>query len=239
MESVTRRLDLGGIDAAHFASIVDLGCGKSITIPGGIPDAMRIATAADRFQMDLVCEAIEDEILKTLTLDSCADLLTGAIACGLPRIEKSARLLALDRFEAFAATPGFLALPQHALASLLPDDALRADREERVFESLVRWMRANSAAVIPAAGISAAAAAAAAAADPPASADAATTTAAAGRMAGEELLRESGAGEMAGEELLRMIRFPLMDAEYLAEQVPPPPEQNSPVSVNNGQMLAK
>lgn len=65
LESVTKRLDLGGIDAAQFNKITDLGCGIPITVLGGMREVMGIGRAADRFQMDLVCEAIENEILRS------------------------------------------------------------------------------------------------------------------------------------------------------------------------------
>ena len=65
MESVTKRLDLGDIDAAQFTKIVDLGCGIPISVLGGVREIMSIGRAADSFQMDLVCEAVEDEILRS------------------------------------------------------------------------------------------------------------------------------------------------------------------------------
>ena len=128
---------------------------------------------------------------RSLSLETCAELLVSARESGLARVERASRQLALDRFEALARTEGFLALPGDVLTALLADDTLRAEREERVFEALVRWIRAATPEL-----------------------------AGAGRrlMLSEATGTSSETGSRE-EGLLRAIRFPLMDPEYLAEQV--------------------
>ena len=96
--------------------------------------------------MGEVASALEDAIIRALTVDNCGEALFGAGRAGLWRAEGAARALAAARFEAVAATAGFLLLDEDHLAALLDDDHLAVAREERAFEAVVAWMRAGAAA---------------------------------------------------------------------------------------------
>ncbi len=96
---------------------------------------------ADLYGMDDVLQAVEDEAMRQLTIETCGDLMIGSSIAGLARLELASRNLALNNFDALAGTPGFLHIWEDVLEGLLADDGLKSEKEEKVFEALVRWMR--------------------------------------------------------------------------------------------------
>ncbi len=170
----SRRLELEEDDAPSFYTIIDLACGSAVDIAHGLGELMAVGRVADKYGVEMVRAVVEEEALRHITANTCGELLADAQASGLGRVERASRTVALEQFEALAGSDMFLNMGEETLGTLLADDALRAGREEEVFEALVRWMTA------PRAG--------------------------------------NGGGEagVRGEGLLRTIRFPLMDAKYLA-----------------------
>jgi hypothetical protein len=102
---------------------------------------MAVGLMADRYQVEAVQGAVEDAVLKLMTVDSCGMLLACSSGSGLVRVELASRELALREFDEFSKTAGFMALGEEALGSLLDDDGLTTEKEERVYEGLVRWMK--------------------------------------------------------------------------------------------------
>ena len=141
-EKNSRRLELEDDDETAFAAIINLGCGIPVKVTQGIKELVHIGRIADKYGMDEVCNAVEDEVLMSLTLDTCGELLMEAGTAGLARVERQSRSMALDRFESFAGTEGFLSLSEPVFGSLLSDEGLHASAEEAVFAALVRWMMA-------------------------------------------------------------------------------------------------
>jgi hypothetical protein len=170
----SRRLELEEDDASSFNAIIDLACGAAVDIVQGLDGLMTLGRVADKYGVEMVRAAVEEEALHHITATTCGELLAGAQASGLAMVERASRAVALEQFEALAGSDMFLELGEEALGMLLADDALRAGREEEVFEALVRWMTAPRAA------------------------------------------GGGGAAGVRGEGLLRTIRFPLMNAKYLA-----------------------
>ena len=122
---------------------------------------------ADRYQVEVVQCSVEDAVLTLLTLETCGSILVSSFGSGLTRVQSESREFALRKFDDFSKSPGFMEIDEEVLGSLLDDDGLTTEKEERVFEAVVRWMKSD--------------------------------------------------GELRGKELLRKIRFPHMDALYLAD----------------------
>ena len=108
-----RRVDISGqVDTESFLKAVDLGIGRSVVVDAGVDTLLRVGKAAEFLQMDSVREAVEDELVRRLTVDTCGELRSGGAASGLWGVEKAARALALYEFGAFAKTAGFLLLAE-------------------------------------------------------------------------------------------------------------------------------
>jgi hypothetical protein len=138
------QLALDGGEARLFRKLVDLGCGAAVTIEGGLGGMMAVGLMADRYQVEAVQGAVEDAVLKLMTVDSCGMLLACSSGSGLVRVELASRELALREFDEFARTAGFMEVGEEVLGSLLEDDELMSGREELVFEGVVRWMKGGN-----------------------------------------------------------------------------------------------
>ena len=169
-ESVSGRVELNDVEQTAFQQVIDLSCGKDGLEVKDITDIMLLESIADRFQMTEVEAELEDAILRNLSVNVCADMLLASARRGLQRVEAAAYKMALERFEQFAATEGFIRIGEDVLGNLLDKDELNASCEEQVFECLLRWMKA-------------------------------------------------GRSGLRGRHLLSKIRFPLMEAKYLALRV--------------------
>jgi hypothetical protein len=133
-------------EVSAFWKVLALGCGATVTVAGGIEELLGLGRMADRYQVEAVQRAVEDAVLSShLCMESCGTVLASSAGSGLVRLEKTSRELALRNFDTFAQTEGFLELGEEQLGSLLDDDGLMSESEERVFEGLVRWMKRGSA----------------------------------------------------------------------------------------------
>jgi hypothetical protein len=101
---------------------------------------MQTVGLAERFQVEEVRAVLEDALAAQLSVDTCAEVLSGSWELGLGRAAAAAERLALERFEEVAATEGFLEMEEEALERLLDDDDLEAEREECVLECVARWI---------------------------------------------------------------------------------------------------
>ena len=139
------QLQLGGDEASTFNKLLALSSGTPVVMDGGVEDLFELGQKALLYQVEPVQSAVEDTVLGYLTVENCGSILTRSIGSGLQRVENGSRNLALKQFDAFAKTAGFLALDEYVLGSLLEDDGLTTEKEERVYESLVRWMKGGEA----------------------------------------------------------------------------------------------
>ena len=132
---------MDGSEAGLFSKVVALGSGVAVTMEGGLEAAVGLGRMADRYQVEAVQGAVEDAVMRLLTVESCGRVLAYGWGSGLVRVERACRELALREFDEFARTAGFMDVGEEALGSLLDDDGLVTEREERVFEAAVRWMK--------------------------------------------------------------------------------------------------
>ena len=121
--------------------VLDLFCGCEVVLTEGINELIDIGQFADSYGIDNVSQAVQDEILRRLAVDNCAEVLIKAAGRGLDGVEHASRSLALSDFERFARSEGFMHMDEGAVGSLLDSDLLQAAKEERVWEAAARWMR--------------------------------------------------------------------------------------------------
>jgi hypothetical protein len=98
--------------------------------------------------------AVEDAVVsRHLTVESCGIILMSSFGSGLERVARASRELALREFDECAKTAGFMALGEEALGSLLDDDGLTTEAEERVFEGVVQWMKGGGGGTVRGEGL--------------------------------------------------------------------------------------
>ena len=117
-----------------------LGCGQP-AIATNFGELLKIGMMADCYGLTAVCQAVEWQAALNLTVERAVEVLASEAARGLARLRDASKEMALCRFEAFAATDGFLRLDEEELGSLLDEGRVEAEGEERVLEAVARWMR--------------------------------------------------------------------------------------------------
>ena len=133
-ESRARCVELEDVDPVCFQHVLDLWCGREGVEVESVGQLMRAAGVAERFQVEEVVCALEEAVVRQLSVETCAEVLMGSERLGLRRAEAAAERLALARFEEVAGTEGFGGLGEEAVGRLVDDDRLDAGSEEGVFE---------------------------------------------------------------------------------------------------------
>ena len=134
------QLALDGGEAGLFSKLVALGSGAAVTVEGAVGGVMALGLMADRYQVEAVQGAVEEAVVGLLTVERCGGVLAWSSGSGLERVARASREVALREFDEFARTAGFMEVGEEALGSLLEDDGLWTEGEERVYEGVVRWM---------------------------------------------------------------------------------------------------
>jgi hypothetical protein len=147
------QLALDGGEAGPFRQLVALGSGASVTVEGGVGGVVALGLMADRYQVEAVQGAVEEAAVGLLTVESCGEVLARVSGSGLGRVEGASRELALQAFDQFTSTAGFMKVGEEVLGSLLEDDGLCTEAEERVFEGVVRWMKGGEGGSVRGAGL--------------------------------------------------------------------------------------
>ena len=144
-ENKNGRIDLHDVDGREFEFMLNIWCGNEEVGGKGltIRDVQQLGTVADRFQVTEVAVALEETVIRELSVEDCAEVLVWSGRIGLRQAEWAARRLAVDRFEEVVATSSFVKLDEDALGILLDDDGLVVKDEETVWEALLVWMRAE------------------------------------------------------------------------------------------------
>jgi hypothetical protein len=140
-------------DVLLFSKLVDLGCGKSVKVVRGLDELIEMLRLADRYQVEAIQGEMEAAVIDRLTVENCVSILTATNGSGLVRLERASRKLALREFDHFAQCAGFMDVSEEVLESLLDDDALVSESEERVLKGVVRWMKGGDGGVIRGEGL--------------------------------------------------------------------------------------
>jgi hypothetical protein len=136
-------------DVCLFSKLVDLGCGKSVKLVRGVDELIEMLRLADRYQVEAIQGEMEAAVIDRLTVENCVSILATANGSGLVRLERASRELALREFDQFADSK----VSEDVLGSLLDDDALVSESEERVLKGVVRWMKGGDGGVIRGEGL--------------------------------------------------------------------------------------
>ncbi|KAK2906104.1 kelch-like protein 41a [Channa argus] len=99
-----------------------------------------ILIVANRFQIPSVFTVCVNYLQKKLSKSNCLAIYRLALMLNCVRLAMSARDYIADRFETIAKDEDFLELAPPELFAIIGTDVLNVEKEEVVFESLMRWI---------------------------------------------------------------------------------------------------
>uniref|UniRef100_A0A3Q3IYM5 BTB domain-containing protein n=1 Tax=Monopterus albus TaxID=43700 RepID=A0A3Q3IYM5_MONAL len=100
-----------------------------------------ILAVANRFQIPSVFTVCVNFLQKNLSKKNCLAIYRLGLMLNCARLAMAARDYIADRFETIAQDEEFLELAPHELFAIIGADALNVEKEEVVFESVMRWIR--------------------------------------------------------------------------------------------------
>ncbi|XP_035532547.1 kelch-like protein 41a [Morone saxatilis] len=100
-----------------------------------------ILAVANRFQIPSVFTVCVNYLQKKLSKKNCLAIYRLGLMLNSARLAIAARDYIADRFETIAMDEDFLELAPPELFAIIGADALNVEKEELVFESLMRWIR--------------------------------------------------------------------------------------------------
>lgn len=106
-------------------------------------NVQEIFALANRFQIPSVFTVCVNYLQKKLSVSNCLAIFRLGLVLNVPRLAVAARDYSADRFESLASEEEFLQLAPHELFALIGADALNVEKEEMVFEALMKWVRSD------------------------------------------------------------------------------------------------
>lgn len=100
-----------------------------------------ILSVANRFQIPSVFTVCVNYLQKKLSKRNCLAIYRLGLMLNCVRLAVSARDYIADRFETIAKDEDFLELAPPELFAIIGADSLNVEKEEVVYESLMRWIR--------------------------------------------------------------------------------------------------
>ncbi|XP_072539055.1 kelch-like protein 41b [Salminus brasiliensis] len=106
-------------------------------------NVQEIFAVANRFQIPSVFTVCVNYLQKKLSMANCLAIFRLGLILNVPRLAVAARDFIADRFESLMNEEEFLQLAPHELFALIGGDMLNVEKEEVVFESLMKWVRSD------------------------------------------------------------------------------------------------
>ncbi|KAL6100915.1 klhl6 [Pungitius sinensis] len=140
-ESHETHVEMKGLDSGTMSCLLEYTYTSQALLTNA--NVQRILEAASQFQFLRVVDACSDFLSKSLNLDSCIGILNLAESHALPALTSGVRDYITAQFSQVVQQQDFLELPGESLEAVLQRDDLDMKSEERVFEALMRWVRAR------------------------------------------------------------------------------------------------
>ncbi|KFW86865.1 Kelch-like 41 [Manacus vitellinus] len=102
-----------------------------------------IFALASRFQIPSVFTVCVSYLQKRLAVGNCLAILRLGVLLDCPRLAFSARDFVSDHFVQICKEEDFMQLAPHELISIISPDSLNVEKEELVFEAVMRWVRTD------------------------------------------------------------------------------------------------
>lgn len=102
-----------------------------------------VFAVANRFQIPSVFTVCVNYLQNKLSVGSCLAIFRMGLVLNCPRLAISARDFIAERFETLANEEEFLDFDAPELFAIIGCDALNVEKEEPVFELVMKWVRKN------------------------------------------------------------------------------------------------
>ncbi|KAM8871737.1 kelch-like protein 41b [Synchiropus picturatus] len=100
-----------------------------------------IIAVANRFQIPSVFTVCVNYLQKRLSASNCMAIFRLGLVLNCPRLAVAGRNFIADRFELLHKDEEFLKLAAHELFAIIGGDSLNVEKEELVFEAVMKWVR--------------------------------------------------------------------------------------------------
>lgn len=141
IEDPNREVVLEEVDPTIMDMVVNYLYSAEIEITDeNVQDVFAIA---NRFQIPSLFTVCVNFLQNKLSLGNCLAIFRMGLALNCPRLAVSARDFIAERFETLAKDEDFLEFEAPELFAIIGCDALNVEREEVVFELLMKWVRKN------------------------------------------------------------------------------------------------
>lgn len=100
-----------------------------------------ILAVSSRFQIPSLFTVCVNYLQKKLSLTNCLAMFRLGLVLNSPRLAVAARDYIVDRFETLAKEEEFSELSSPELLAIIGGDSVNVEKEEVVFESLMKWIR--------------------------------------------------------------------------------------------------
>ncbi|KAM4698806.1 kelch-like protein 41 [Rhinophrynus dorsalis] len=102
-----------------------------------------IFALASRFQIPSVFTVCVTYLQRRLSPANCLAIFRLGLLLDCPRLAVTARDYVCDRFQQICKEDDFLQLAPHELIAVISSDALNVEKEEMVFEAVMKWARTD------------------------------------------------------------------------------------------------
>ncbi|XP_072541164.1 kelch-like protein 41a [Salminus brasiliensis] len=137
--SSSKEVVLENVDPAIMDMIVNYLYSAEIDITD--ENVQDIFAVANRFQIPSVFTACVNYLQKNLSLGNCLAIFRMGLVLNCPRLAMAARDYIAERFETLAKEADFLEFNPPELFAIIGGDALNVEKEEVVFELLMKWVK--------------------------------------------------------------------------------------------------
>lgn len=140
-EAKKKEVVLDNVDPAVLDLIIKYLYSASIDLNDG--NVQDIFALASRFQIPSVFTVCVSYLQKRLAPGNCLAILRLGLLLDCPRLAISAREFVSDRFVQICKEEDFMQLSPQELISVISNDSLNVEKEEVVFEAVMKWVRTD------------------------------------------------------------------------------------------------
>ncbi|CAH2305713.1 kelch 41 [Pelobates cultripes] len=140
-EEKKKNVELDNVDPNVLESILKYLYSADIELNDG--NVQDIFALASRFQIPSVFTVCVTYLQRRLSPANCLAIFRLGLLLDCPRLAITARDYVSDRFEQICKEDDFLQLAPHELIAVISNDALNVEKEEVVFEAVMKWARTD------------------------------------------------------------------------------------------------
>ncbi|XP_042325266.1 kelch-like protein 41 [Sceloporus undulatus] len=138
-EEKKKEIVLDNVDPVILDMIIKYLYSASIDLDDS--NVQDIFALASRFQIPSVFTVCVSYLQKRLAVGNCLAILRLGILLDCPRLALSARDFVSDHFVKICKEEDFIQLAPHELISIISQDGLNVEKEEVVFEAVMKWVK--------------------------------------------------------------------------------------------------